>query len=208
MFTGIINLSARLLAADATPTGRRLVIATGSSAWPDAALGQSIAVNGCCLTIASLNPDQIAFDVIPETLAKTNLGLLKPGDKVHLERALRIGDRLDGHFVQGHVDGTAELVGIHRDADAAQANDFRLEIRPPAVLMKYLTPHGSIALDGVSLTIARLHEHTFEVALIPTTLHLTALGNHSPGWPYNLEADTLAKTVVYWMENWKETSGK
>ncbi len=139
------------------------------------------------------------FDAIPETLSKTNLGLLKTGDKAHVERAMRVGDRFDGHFVQGHVDATAKLVAIHSEGE------FRIEVEPPLALMKYMIPRGSVSLDGVSLTIARLHKTTFEVALIPTTLQITQLGGHEIGWPYNIEADTIAKTIVNWLENWKDS---
>ncbi len=130
-----------------------------------------------------------------ETLAKTNLGLLKSGDAVHVERAMRIGDRLDGHFVQGHIDGTAKLVSHSREG-----GEWRTRINCPPMLRRYLADKGSVTLDGVSLTIAALHETTFDVALIPTTLQKTLLGERAPGWPLNIEADILSKQIVNWLE--------
>ena len=156
-------------------------------------------MNGVCLTVAEIMPGELGFDVIPETLKKTNLGLLKAGDEVHVERSLRVGDRLDGHFVQGHVDGTARLVEqINND------QEWRLRIEAPADLAKYLTPKGSVTIDGVSLTIADVRGKEFEVALIPTTLQLTTLGRRSPGWPFNLECDVLSKTVISWLERTRD----
>lgn len=193
MFTGIVECTAGVLGATDVPGGRRLRLATD---WKDVTLGQSIAVNGCCLTIADIKKDEISFDVIPETLQKTNLGLLQAGQDVNLERSLRIGDRLDGHWVQGHIDGRAILL-----ESKTSAEEVRLRLKPPAELAKYLIPKGSVAIDGVSLTIAAIPEPSvFEVALIPTTLRLTTLGQKQPGWPFNLEADLLSKTIVTWLE--------
>jgi riboflavin synthase len=194
MFTGIVEKSAVVTRVEDRPGYRRIALDCG---WDDVKHGESVAVNGCCLTIAGIEGGKIHFDAIPETLSKTNLGLIKPGSLAHVERAMRVGDRIDGHFVQGHVDATAQLVAIHREGE------FRIEVKPPLELMKFMIPRGSVSVDGVSLTIARLHKETFEVALIPTTLQITQLGNHEVGWPYNIEADTLAKTIVNWLENWK-----
>jgi riboflavin synthase len=192
MFTGIIEKTARVMGVADGPMFRRLTI---PSRWSDVQLGQSIAVNGVCLTVAELNAGEIGFDVIQETLSKTNLGLLNPGDEVHLERSLRIGDRLDGHFVQGHVDGVATLVD-----QRATEREYRLRLSAPLDLAKYLTPKGSVTIDGVSLTIAAVDGPEFEVALIPTTLQLTSLGRRRAGWTFNLECDVLTKTVVVWLE--------
>jgi riboflavin synthase len=196
MFTGIVEKSVTVLGIEDRPGYRRIILAAD---WPDMRHGDSVAVNGCCLTVAEMAPGRLMFDAIPETLSKTNLGLLKAGDKAHVERAMRVGDRFDGHFVQGHVDATAKLTAVHSEGE------FRIEVEPPLSLMKYMIPHGSVSLDGVSLTIARLHKTTFEVALIPTTLQITQLGSHEIGWPYNIEADTIAKTIVNWLENWKDS---
>lgn len=192
MFTGIIEKTARVIGVAEGPMFRRLTIA---AEWPDARNGQSIAVNGVCLTLARITPGELGFDVVLETLEKSNLGLLRNGDEVHIERSLRLGDRLDGHFVQGHVDGTARLLAqVERD------KEWRLKLEAPAHLARYLTPKGSVALDGVSLTLAAVDATRFEVALIPTTLQLTTLGRRAAGWPFNLECDMLAKTVVNWLE--------
>ena len=182
----------------ATPKFRRLTLA---AAWPDLRGGESIAINGCCLTVADIDSAQLGFDVIQETLDKTNLGSLAPGDEVHVERALRVGDRLDGHFVQGHVDGTARLI-----ERIDSANETRLYIEAPAELARYLMPKGSVAIDGVSLTIAAVNGAVFQVALIPTTLHLTTLGRREIGWRFNLETDMLSKTIVTWLERQKTSS--
>ena len=192
MFTGIIERTVRVVGMSAGPGFHRLTLAAH---WPDLGGGESIAVNGCCLTVAEISSDELGFDVIQETLDKTNLGLLKAGDEVHVERALRIGDRLNGHFVQGHIDDTAPLVD-RIDSDS----ETRLIVQAPAGLAKYLVPKGSVAIDGVSLTIAAVNGLLFEVALIPTTLNLTTLGRRKIGWPFNLETDLLSKTVITWLE--------
>ena len=192
MFTGIVERTTRVIAVADNPKFRRLTLA---SHWPDLRPGESVAVNGACLTVAELEAGKVGFDVIAETLSKTNLGLLASDDEVHVERSLRVGDRLDGHFVQGHVDGTAQLV-----EQISNQNEFRLRLRAPSALAKYISPKGSVAIDGVSLTIAAVDGDQFEVALIPTTLQLTALGRREIEWPFNLECDILAKTVVSWLE--------
>lgn len=192
MFTGIVEKTVRVVAVADGPKFRRLTLATD---WTDIRPGESVAVNGVCLTIAEISPHGIGFDVIQETLDKTNLGRLQPGDGAHVERSLRIGDRIDGHFVQGHVDGTATLV-----AQIADEKEWRLTLGPPAESMKFIAPKGSVSLDGVSLTVAAVNARTFEVALIPTTVKLTTLAARSPGWQYNLETDILSKTVVNWLE--------
>jgi riboflavin synthase len=192
MFTGIVEKSVKVVGVAQGPKFVRLTVATD---WPDVKLGESIAVNGVCLTVAEITPRGIGFDVIAETLARTNLGLLKPGDDAHVERAMRVGDRIDGHFVQGHVDGPAILV-----SQVADEREWRLTVRPPIDLMKYVAPKGSVALDGVSLTVAAVSENSFELALIPTTVKLTTLAARAIGWPYNLEADVISKTVVHYLE--------
>lgn len=195
VFTGIIERSLPVLHTAALSTGIRLSI---PNPWPDVRLGESIAVNGACLTVAGLSSSEsstIEFDVIPETLSKTNLGLLRPQDEVHVERALRMGDRLDGHMVQGHVDATAKIL-----LQSLSGNEWRVRIEMPRDLAKYFVPKGSITLDGVSLTLAALSTDSFEVALIPTTLEITRLGQRPIGWPLNVECDMMAKTVVRFLE--------
>jgi len=192
MFSGIIERIATVAEVTDGPGSRRLILATG---FENLEPGQSIAVNGCCLTIAQISSQGAGFDVIKESLDKTNLGLLKAGDGVNVERSLKAGDRIDGHFVQGHVDGRAMLVDI-----VAGPEETRLTLQAPADLAKYIVPKGSVAVDGVSLTVAAVRGSVFEVALIPTTLRLTTLGRKSKGWPFNLETDILSKTVVSWLE--------
>lgn len=194
MFTGIVEKSVRVIGVADGPMFRRLTIVCD---WPDVKAGESIAVNGCCLTIADIvaGKGEIGFDVIKETLDKTNLGALAAGDLVHVERAMAVGDRIDGHFVQGHIDGTGRLVD-----QVATENEVRLTIEAPDYLAKYLAPKGSISVDGVSLTIAAVAGRQFDVALIPTTLKLTTLGRRPVGWPFNLEADILAKTIIHYLE--------
>lgn len=198
MFTGIVQRTLRVLGAADGPMFRRLTLLCD---WDDVRLGESVAVNGVCLTIAEIGPGQIGFDAIKETLDRTNLGVLENGDAVNVERSLRVGDRLDGHFVQGHVDGTGLLL-----EQLAVDNQWRLRIKAPDGLAKYLAPKGSITIDGVSLTIASVRGADFEIALIPTTLKLTTLGSRAPGWRFNLEADILAKTIVHYLEQRQENA--
>ena len=180
--------------------GPRFKRVTIPNPWSDVRGGESISVNGCCLTVAELMEGRIGFDVVIETLSRTNLGLLRIGDRVHLERALRVGDRIDGHFVQGHVDGTARLLDKQMEAEC------RLKIENPAEVAKYIVPKGSVAIDGVSLTIAAIGADFFEVALIPTTISRTELANREMGWPFNLEADILAKTIISHLERQQSAS--
>jgi riboflavin synthase len=192
MFTGIVEKTAKVAGVADGPGFRRLSLALD---LPDGRLGESIAVNGCCLTLAEITPGKADFDVVKETLERTNLGLLTIGSHVNIERSLRVGDRLDGHFVQGHIDGRAILTGIQSGGD-----EWRFTVEAPFDLARYIVPKGSVTLDGVSLTIANVNGNAFEVALIPTTLRLTTLGQLSTGWPLNLEADILSKTMVSWLE--------
>ena len=192
MFTGIIEKSARVIGLIGGPKFSRLNLAVG---WDDVKIGDSVAVNGVCLTVAEVAPGQLSFDVVQETLRRTNLGLLQAGDDAHVERSLRVGDRLDGHFVQGHVDGTAQLLEQKSDD-----REWRLRCQCPPDLARFLAPKGSVCLDGVSLTLAAVDGNEFEVALIPTTVSITGLARRPVGWPFNLETDILSKTIVSWLE--------
>jgi riboflavin synthase len=192
MFTGIVEKTATVVEVSDGPGFRRLTLSVNIL---DGRLGESIAVNGCCLTLAEISPGKAVFDVVKETLERTNLGLLTIGSHVNIERSLIIGDRLDGHFVQGHIDGRAILNKIQSSND-----EWRFTIEAPFDLAKYLVPKGSVTLDGVSLTIANVNGNVFEVVLIPTTLRLTTLGELAAGWALNLEADILSKTMVSWLE--------
>ena len=192
MFTGIVERTTRVIAVADGPKFRRLTIAQD---WNDLRDGESVAVNGVCLTVAEIGEGTVGFDVIKETLDRTNLGLLVNGDDVHVERSLRVGDRIDGHFVLGHVDGRATIVN-----QKASADEWRTTLEAPEDLARFLAPKGSVALDGISLTIAALNGNRFDVALIPTTLKLTTIGHKQIGWPCNFEADILTKSVVNYLE--------
>jgi riboflavin synthase len=152
------------------------------------AAGESVAVQGVCLTVAAVSKDGFAADVIPETLSRTTLGAAARGTRVNLERSLRLSDRLGGHLVQGHVDGTARVLSVSR-----RRGEHRLRVEAPAALRRYLAPKGSVALDGVSLTIAAADGAAFEVALIPETLSRTTLGDAAAGDRLNVEVDLLAR---------------
>jgi riboflavin synthase len=192
MFTGIVEKTVRVIGVADGPKFVRLTL---PDHWGDVKDGESVAVNGVCLTVAARPPGELAFDVVQETLDKTNLKLIQKGDEVHVERSLRAGDQIDGHFVQGHIDGMAQLT-----EQVASKNEWRLRCLTSPDLAKYLVPKGSVCLDGVSLTLALVRGNEFEVALIPTTVNLTALARRPVGWPFNLEADVISKTVVSWLE--------
>ena len=190
MFTGIIEELGEIRAVESQQAGARLRV-RASSILTDIKLGDSIAVNGCCLTAIEFSPGEFAADLAPETLKRTNLGDLKPGSKVNLERPLRAGGRLDGHIVQGHVDGTGELSGL-----AALGNgNWWLEVRVPPQLCHYLVYKGSVAIDGISLTIASIEGEKLSVTIIPHTYTATNLAQKHIGDRLNLECDILAKYV-------------
>ncbi len=199
MFTGIIQHIGTVTALEERPWGRRLLV--DAKGWAHAPRpGDSIAINGCCLTIAvDSGQGRLPFDVITETLNRTTLGDLAAGDGVNLEHALRADAMMDGHLVQGHIDGIGRIRAIQSDEA-----DHRLRIAAPAELMEYITPKGSISINGVSLTVAGVHpaEATFEVALIPTTLDLTNLDALCVDDRVNLESDIVARTVVHWVRHY------
>ena len=189
MFTGIVEELGHVVSLAHGPDSAVVKI-RGPLVTADAAPGASIAVNGICLTVVEHDADSFSVDVMAETLRRTCLGELTPGSPVNLERALAVGDRLGGHIVQGHVDGTGTIL-------ARQLGD-RWEvvtISLPGELARYVVEKGSITVDGVSLTIAGLDDASFQVSLIPTTLALTTLGTKQVGDLVNLEVDVLAKYV-------------
>ncbi len=194
MFTGIVESSGTVTAVSNAPGGRRLAVDVGAMA-AECALGASVAVSGVCLTVAAARPPVLEFDVITETLEKSTLGRLAVGGRVNLERSLRVGDRLDGHFVQGHVDGRATVVRVTRSA-----KEWVVALRAEAHLRPCIVPKGSITIDGVSLTVAAVEADSFSVALIPTTLERTTLGALAAGDVVNIESDIVARTVVHWLE--------
>lgn len=188
MFTGLTADVGEVAAVEAAPEGARLRIRTRLAGQIEA--GDSVSVDGVCLTAAALDGDGFAADVMNQTLGLTSLGGLEPGAFVNLELAIRPDGRLGGHVVQGHVDGTGEVTSIAEDGLAR-----RLTIAVPSELLRYVVEHGSIAVDGVSLTVASLGESSLEVSLIPETLERTTLGRAEPGRRVNLECDVLAKYV-------------
>jgi riboflavin synthase len=189
MFTGIVEALGTVRRFDADGAGRLLVIAVPSFS-SELAVGESVAINGACLTIVERDGESCRFQAGPETLRRTNLGELIPGDRVNLERALRLSDRLGGHLVQGHVDG------VGRIAQRARQGDWELVwFDAPADLTTQMVPKGSVAVDGVSLTLVDVAADRFSVALIPHTLANTTLGFKQPGASVNLETDLLAKYV-------------
>ena len=193
MFTGIVEEIGEIV--DVAQSGDVVVLSVRAGRVADVAHGDSIAVNGCCLT--AVDPDRtgpadglIRLELVPETLKRTSLGAVRPGSTVNLERAVPAGGRLDGHIVQGHVDGVATLI----DRTPGERSD-EIRFSLPAELSRYVVEKGSIAVDGVSLTVAEVFPDGFGVALIPTTLSDTTLGVRLPGDPVNLEVDVIAKYV-------------
>ncbi|MGH9003861.1 MAG: riboflavin synthase, partial [Acidimicrobiia bacterium] len=182
----------RVRAVIPNATGARLEIES-ATVLDDATLGASIAVNGCCLTVVAFDPDDgwWAADAVEETLSRTCLGALGPGDPVNLERPVRLSDRLGGHLVQGHVDG----VGRIRERTPLPDGSTRVGIEAPDHLLRYVVEKGSIAVDGVSLTVAGTDAAGFDFALIPHTATVTTLGAKGPGAPVNLEVDLVAKYI-------------
>jgi riboflavin synthase len=188
MFTGIIEELGRVRAVHAA--GARIEIEC-TDVLADASIGASIAVNGCCLTVIEIGDGWWAADAQPETLARTTLGTLEPGDPVNLERPVRLADRLGGHLVQGHVDGVGTVQARAPEADGSAV----VTIAAPDAVLRYVVEKGSVTVDGVSLTVTRVDDAAFAVALIPHTLAVTTLGSRGPGDVVNLEVDVLAKYV-------------
>jgi riboflavin synthase len=188
MFTGIVTDVGTVERIDTGDDGARLRIRTTLA--EELAAGDSVSVNGACLTAARVDVHGFEADVVNQTLELTSLGPLAGGDRVNLELPMRLSDRLGGHLVQGHVDGTGEIVGAARDGFGR-----RLRIRVPDELRRYLVERGSVTVDGVSLTIAALTDGGFEVALVPETIRRTTLGEAEQGSRVNLELDVVARYV-------------
>lgn len=192
MFTGIVEETGRVCAITPRPEAIRLSI-EASLVAQDARIGDSIAVNGCCLTVVGnqgRGRRRLEFDLLRETWERTNLSDLKSGRLVNLERSLAVGGRLGGHFVTGHVDGTGTIVCSER-----QGRDWVLDIAAPAAIRRYLVFKGSVAVDGISLTVAAVTSKGFRVWIIPHTQEVTALQERQRGDRVNLEADLLGKYV-------------
>lgn len=189
MFTGIVEELGEVVSVEPLQDASRLTV-RGPLVTSDAGHGDSISVNGVCLTVVSNEDGAFTADVMAETLKRSSLGVLAPGSPVNLERAVRVSDRLGGHVVQGHVDGTGAIEQITPDEHWTV-----VRISLPADLARYVVEKGSITVDGVSLTVSAVAADFFEVSLIPTTLALTTLGSKGTGDPVNLEVDVMAKYV-------------
>jgi riboflavin synthase len=193
VFTGLVSAVARVVSLRPGAAGGGAVLSVGRPAdFEDVAVGESVAVSGVCLTVVPpAAPGQpLVFDMSPETLARSSLGALVPGAGVNLERALRASDRLGGHVVAGHVDGTAEVLAVE-----ASGSSWTFRFSLPAALARYAVEKGSISVDGVSLTVASLGDGSFDVAVIPHTFSATTLGERVAGDRVNLEVDVLGKYV-------------
>ena len=189
MFTGIIECQGEFLSLAKSSDSARLTVRPGKK-FADPVIGESVSVNGCCLSLEKVHADgSLEFFTLQETLKKTNLGLLKSGSRVNLERAMAAGGRMGGHIVQGHVDAAARVRSLKRLSDG----DFEFAVEMPAELAPEIAMKGSITIDGVSLTVAALGEDYFAVRLIPQTLSATALKERHPGDLVNLETDVIAK---------------
>jgi len=196
MFTGLVETVGSIENIQTVGAGKRIRIRAPKIAG-ELMLGESVAVSGACLTVVEKNANSFEVDVVQETLLRTTLGDLKIGDPVNLERSLRPSDRLGGHFMQGHVDGVGIIDGFQKD----QTGNFRLKMHLPENLQGYTVEKGSIALDGVSLTIANVWENGVEMALIPFTVEHTTFRTKKPGDGVNVEIDLLAKYVFQFLKN-------
>jgi riboflavin synthase len=192
MFSGIVEETGRIAKVEerAGGAGRRLWIAA-RRVLEDARVGDSIAVSGCCLTAVAVEPGRFAVEAVPETLSRTTLGAWREGDAVNLERALRLDQRIGGHLVQGHVDGVGEVRGVSQEGEGR-----RLGLSLPSGLARFVAEKGSLAVDGVSLTVAAADGAACEIALIPHTLRATVAGSYAPGTRVNLEVDLVARYLA------------
>ena len=202
MFTGIIETVGRVAAIDSQSEKTRLAI-DAPAVTDGLPIGASVAVNGACLTVVAVTDGQIVFEAVRETLDRSSLGDLRTGSRVNLERAMRADGRLDGHIVQGHVDGTGRVRAIERQGD-----DVRFAVDCAPEFAALLVPKGSIAIDGVSLTLVQVDDARFDVALIPHTLVATNLADRKPGDRVNLEADVLGKYVQKYLERIHGAAGE
>ncbi|HAL74375.1 MAG TPA: riboflavin synthase [Clostridiales bacterium] len=189
MFTGLIEETGRIRSIRQAGADIRLTI-DAKKVLEDSHCGDSISVNGICLTVVELGNGFFAADVMPETLRRSSLGILRPGSPVNLERALKLGDRLGGHLVSGHIDGTGVLL-----TRTAERNAIILRVSAPAGLLRYIIEKGSVAMDGVSLTVAEVNSESFSVSIIPHSSAVTIIGNYQPGDRINIECDMIGKYV-------------
>jgi len=208
VFTGIIENTGTIEAFDKLQSGSRVKI-HAPRVRPSLAVSNSIAVNGCCLTVVALGKENFSADLSAETLQKTSFGAenggLKKGSRVNLEQPLTAGKEFGGHFVQGHVDGTGRVTALH--PEAPESNNWWFAVEVPEDFARYIVPKGSVTIDGISLTVARWDSstHVAEIAVIPYTYRHTTLGDRKPGDCVNLEADVLGKYIERYLESRKST---
>jgi len=201
MFTGLVEETGRLRRIERGANAHRLWFAA-EAVLADAREGDSIAVNGCCLTAAAFEDGGFAADVVPETLARTTIGDWREGVRVNLERSLRVGERLGGHFVQGHVDGVGAIAQV-----AVEGAGRRVRLTVPAALRRFVAEKGSLAVDGTSLTVAALTPDGCEVALVPHTLERTIASDYTAGTRVHLEVDLVARYLARLIETGASTGG-
>lgn len=201
MFTGIVETTGTIFSTRPVPGGRRLSVDVGPMA-NECPIGASLSLSGVCLTVAEIAGSRLEFDVIIETLETSTLGSKRTGDHVNLERSLKVGDRLDGHFVQGHVDGRATVMRIQ-----ASPREYLIWLLPETELTPYIIPKGSITIDGVSLTIAAVEGGEFSVAFIPTTLQRTTLSSLKARDIVNIETDIIARTIIRHLTGMSASTG-
>lgn len=193
MFTGLVETLGEVASREERGGGLFLMLRVPQGY--DAAIGDSISVNGCCLTVTDVSPKGLSFDVVPESVRRTALGDLANGDVVNLERSLRLDSRLGGHLVQGHIDGVGRVIEV-----VAEGAGKRIAFEVPQVVARFVAEKGSIAIDGMSLTVAACAKTRCEVALIPHTLESTVAGRYVPGTKVNIEADVMARYAARLME--------
>lgn len=189
MFTGLVEETGQVVAIQIEERSAKLTV-SAPLVHRGLKLGDSVAINGCCLTVIEQEGDHLTFDAVPETLVRTNLGSLCPGERVNLERSLEVGARLGGHFVQGHIDGVGTVLALKTDENAVV-----MEIEMPAPLRRYFVEKGSVSVDGVSLTVASILPTSFTVWTIPHTRAVTTLRDREVGDRVNLECDLLGKYI-------------
>ncbi|MBN2597579.1 MAG: riboflavin synthase [Marinifilaceae bacterium] len=202
MFTGLIEEIGSIKSIQSGGKSIRLTV-SARKIMDDVKQGDSIATNGICLTVVSFNSTGFSADVMPETMSRTNFGLLGAGSRVNLERALRVGDRMGGHMVSGHIDGLGEVVGREQDDNA-----IWVSIAAPGNILKYIVEKGSVAIDGISLTVAYVDEKIFKVSIIPLTQEDTTLTSKKKGEKVNLECDMTAKYIEKFMLHRDEESAQ
>jgi riboflavin synthase len=207
MFNGIIDAIGQVRANYDAPGGRSLTV-QARDYWRDARPGASIAVDGVCLTIAGIDGEAARFDVVAESLRRSTLGELRPGGRVNLQKSVAAGDRIDGHFVQGHVDAVGTVLQAEQRGGESMWW-FTLDDDPSgaATLWACIVPKGSIAIDGISLTVAEVGSGRFSAAITPTTLRQTTIGEKRSGARVNVETDVIARTVIYYLRRFGSSGG-